>query len=253
MSAPRSRRPRPRLFPTDPDAPDQAVPLLVHLIELRTRLIRASIGLLITTVIGFFYSQQLLDLFLALKPKNLNVNIQVVEVTERFTTYFRVSLTAGIILAMPLLIYEILGFLSPGLRPNERRWLIGGLPLVILFFTAGVIFAYLVLLPNAMSFLLGFGSQDIINNILLSKYISFVTTFLLMVGLVFELPPVMFMLAKLGIVSAKRMAGFRRYAIVLIVIIAAIITPTPDPFNQMAVAIPMYILYELGILFARFA
>jgi len=134
-----------------------------------------------------------------------------------------------------------------------RRWLIGGLPLVILFFTAGVIFAYLLLLPNAMSFLLGFGSQDIINNILLSKYISFVTTFLLMVGLVFELPPVMFMLAKLGVVSAKRMAGFRRYAIVLIVIIAAIITPTPDPFNQMAVAIPMYILYELGILFARFA
>ena len=79
------------------------------------------------------------------------------------------------------------------------------------------------------------------------------TTFLLAVGVVFEMPPVMFMLAKLRIVSAKRMSGFRRYAIVLIVIIAAIITPTPDPFNQMAVAIPMYLLYELGIVFARFA
>jgi sec-independent protein translocase protein TatC len=130
---------------------------------------------------------------------------------------------------------------------------LGGLPFIILFFIAGVTFGYLLLLPNALSFLLGFGSKEIDKNILLSDYISFVTTFLLAVGVVFEMPPVMFMLAKLRIVSAKRMSGFRRYAIVLIVIIAAIITPTPDPFNQMAVAIPMYLLYELGIVFARFA
>jgi sec-independent protein translocase protein TatC len=192
-------------------------------------------------------------LFLALSPKNVQVDIQVVEIGERFATYFRVSLTAGLILAMPVIIYELLRFLSPGLRPQERRVILTGLPMVILFFGAGVIFGYLVVLPNAMSFLLGFGSPEIQNNILLSKYISFVTTFLLVTGLIFQLPPIMFLLAKLGVVRAQRMARFRRYAIVLIVIIAAVITPTPDPLNQLAVAVPMYLLYELGIIFARFA
>jgi sec-independent protein translocase protein TatC len=253
MAAPRSRRPRLRVLPTDPDAPEQAMPLMAHLLELRTRLVRAALGVLITTTLAFFYSQQLLDLFLALRPKNIPVDIQVIEIGERFATYFKVSLTAGLILAMPIIIYELLRFLAPGLRPQERRWVLGGLPFIIVFFAAGVAFGYLVVLPNAMSFLLGFGSTDIQNNILLSKYIGFVTNFLLVTGLVFEMPPVMFMLAKLRILSPKRMAGFRRYAIVLIVIIAAIITPTPDPFNQMAVAVPMYLLYELGIVFARFA
>jgi sec-independent protein translocase protein TatC len=253
MAAPKIRRPRLRVVPSDPDAPEAAMPLMAHLLELRNRLVRAALGVLITTLISFFYSQQLLDFFLALKPKDLNVQIQVIEVTETFVTYFKVSLTAGLILSMPIIIYELLRFLAPGLRTNERRWVLAGLPFIILFFGVGVIFGYLVLLPNALTFLLGFGSPTIEKNILLSKYISFVTTFLLAVGVVFEMPPVMFMLAKLHIVSARRMSGFRRYAIVLIVIIAAIITPTPDPFNQMAVAVPMYLLYELGIIFARFA
>lgn len=253
MAAPKSRRPRLRVLPPDPDAPEQAMPLMAHLLELRTRLVRAALGVLLTTIIAFFYSQQLLDFFLAAKPEGLDIKIQAIKVTETFVTYFRVSLTAGLIFSMPIIIYELLRFLAPGLRPQERRWVLGGLPFIILFFIAGVTFGYLLLLPNALSFLLGFGSKEIDKNILLSDYISFVTTFLLAVGVVFEMPPVMFMLAKLRIVSAKRMSGFRRYAIVLIVVIAAIITPTPDPFNQMAVAIPMYLLYELGIVFARFA
>ena len=239
--------------PADPDAPEAAQPLMTHLLELRDRLVRASLGVLITTMLAFFFSQKLMDLFLAIKPQNLDVQIQVIDVTEKFVTYFKVSLTAGLVLSMPIIIYELLRFLAPGLRRNEQRMVLLGLPFVILFFAAGVSFAYLVLLPNALSFLLGFGSPDIKSNILLSKYIGFVTNFMLAVGVVFEMPPVMFMLAKLGIVSAQRMSGFRRYAIVLIVVIAAIITPTPDPFNQMAVAVPMYLLYELGILLARFA
>lgn len=253
MSATRTRRPRPRALPADPDAPEQAMPLMAHLLELRTRLVRAAFGVVLTTALAFVFSEDLMRLFLALSPRNVQVNIQVVEIGERFATYFRVSLTAGLILAMPIIMYELLRFLAPGLRPQERRVILTGLPMVILFFGAGVVFGYLIVLPNAMSFLLGFGSSEIENNILLSKYISFVTTFLLVTGLIFELPPVMFLLAKLGVVRAQRMAGFRRYAIVLIVIIAAMITPTPDPLNQLAVAIPMYLLYELGIIFARFA
>ncbi len=253
MAAPKIRRPRLRVLPPDPDAPEHAMPLMSHLLELRNRLVRASLGVLITTTLAFFFSQQLLDFFLAAKPTDIHITIQAVKVTETFVTYFRVALTAGLIFSMPILIYELLRFLAPGLRPNERRWVLLGLPFVILFFAAGVAFGYGLLLPNALSFLLSFGSSAIEKNILLSDYISFVTTFLLAVGVVFEMPPVMFMLAKLGIASAKRMSGFRRYAIVLIVVIAAIITPTPDPFNQMAVAIPMYLLYELGIIFARFA
>jgi len=229
------------------------MPLMAHLLELRNRVVRAALGVLITTSIAFFYSQQLLDLYLAIAPKDIHVTIQAVKVTETFVTYFKVALNAGLIAAMPLVIYELLRFLAPGLRPQERRWVLLGLPFIILFFVAGVAFGYLVLLPNALSFLLSFGSSAIQKNILLSDYISFVTTFLLAVGATFEMPPIMFMLAKLRVVSAKRMGGFRRYAIVLIVIVAAIITPTPDPVNQLSVAIPMYLLYELGIIFARFA
>lgn len=253
MSAARSRRPRLRVLPSDPDAPEQRMSYIEHLLELRNRLVIVAVGILITTTLCFFFAQQLLDLFLAIKPKDIHVTIQAIKVTETFVTYFRVALTAGLILSMPIIIYQLLRFLAPGLRPQERRWVLGGLPFIILFFVSGVLFGYFVLLPNALEFLLSFGSSEIEKNILLSDYISFVTTFLIAIGAVFEMPPVMFMLAKLRILSAKRMGSFRRYAIVLIVIIAAIITPTPDPFNQMAVAIPMYLLYELGILLARFA
>jgi sec-independent protein translocase protein TatC len=116
-----------------------------------------------------------------------------------------------------------------------------------------VVFCYTLVLPSALNFLLNFGSPDIQQNQRLSSFIGFVTNFMLAVGITFELPPVMFLLAKLGVVSAKRMGGARRFVVVIAFIAAAIITPTPDPVNQTIVALPIYLLYELGVLFARLA
>src|SRR5438105_4808850 len=142
MASVRSRRPRLGLPASNPD---RAMPLMAHLLELRTRLVRAALGLALTTGLSFAFSQQLLDIFLAIVPKDVHIVIQAIKVTETFTTYFRVALTAGLIAAMPILIYELLAFLSPGLKANERRWVLLGLPFVILFFVAGVVFGYFVL------------------------------------------------------------------------------------------------------------
>jgi sec-independent protein translocase protein TatC len=154
---------------------------------------------------------------------------------------------------MPLIVYQIFRFLAPGLMPKERRWLLLSLPLITLFFLVGVVFCYTLVLPSALNFLLNFGSPEIEQNQRLSSFIGFATNFMLAVGITFELPPVMFLLAKLGVVSAKRMSTVRRFVVVIAFIVAAIITPTPDPINQTLVALPIYLLYELGLLFARLA
>ncbi len=227
--------------------------LVEHLRELRDRLIKVVLGVILTTSLSFLFIDQLMQLFLNLLPKASNIHVQVFEPAEAFTSYFKVALTFGIVLAMPLIVYQIFRFLAPGLTGKERRWLLLSLPMITVFFLAGVVFCYTLVLPSALNFLLNFGSSQIEQNQRLSSFIGFVTNFMLAVGITFELPPVMFLLAKLGVVSAKRMGGARRFVIVIAFIAAAIITPTPDPVNQTIVALPIYLLYELGVLFARLA
>lgn len=227
--------------------------LVEHLRELRDRLIKVVLAVILTTSLSFLFINQLMQLFLNLLPKASNIHVQVFEPAEAFTSYFKVALTFGLVLAMPLIVYQIFRFLAPGLTGKERRWLLLSLPMITVFFLAGVVFCYTLVLPSALNFLLNFGSPDIQQNQRLSSFIGFVTNFMLAVGITFELPPVMFLLAKLGVVSAKRMGGARRFVVVIAFIAAAIITPTPDPVNQTIVALPIYLLYELGVLFARLA
>ena len=227
--------------------------LVEHLRELRDRLIKVVLGVILTTSLSFLFINQLMQLFLNLLPKQPNIHVQVFEPAEAFTSYFKVALTFGIVLAMPLIVYQLFRFLAPGLTNQERRWLLLSLPMITVFFLAGVVFCYTLVLPSALNFLLNFGSADIQQNQRLSSFIGFVTNFMLAVGITFELPPVMFLLAKLGVVSAKRMSRVRRFVIVIAFVVAAVITPTPDPVNQTIVALPIYLLYELGVLFARLA
>ena len=244
---PRSRRAR---RPVDPE---RRMELVEHLRELRDRLIRTVLGIALTTGLSFLFVDRLIGLFLAVVPKSDNIHVTVFAPTEAFTAYFKVALTFGIVFAMPLIVYQVFRFMAPGLTGAERRWVLLSVPLITLFFLAGVVFCYTLVLPSALNFLLNFGSAEFQRNPPLNDLLGFETNFLLAVGITFELPPVMFMLAKLGIVSAPRMRRVRRYVIVLAFIIAAIITPTPDPVNQTIVALPVYLLYELGLLFARLA
>jgi sec-independent protein translocase protein TatC len=221
-----------------------------HLNELRQRLVKISLALAVSTLICLVFTTQIMQFLLApsggIKPIFLKP-------TEMILTYMQVGLMSGVALAMPIIVFQLLRFLSPGLRPEERRWVFTLAPGVTAFFVAGVCFSYFFMLPFALQYLLNFGSELAEPNIAIGEYISFVTTLLLWVGLSFETPLIIFFLAKVHVVDAKKLISFRKYAIVGAFIAAAIITPTPDPFNQMMVAIPIILLYELGIILARFA
>jgi sec-independent protein translocase protein TatC len=172
---------------------------------------------------------------------------------ETFFTFLHVSLIVGAALAMPVIVYELLAFVTPALYDNERRYLLVAVPGVTLSFVVGVLFCYALMLPFAIRFLAGFGSDLVAPTWSAAYYLDFVTSFLFWVGLTFELPIVMYFLSKLGVVSVQRMTSFRKYAFVLAFVLGAIITPTPDPINQTVISLPIYFLFELGIILARFA
>jgi sec-independent protein translocase protein TatC len=169
---------------------------------------------------------------------------------DRIGAIFKIGLYGGLILASPVVIYELLAFIVPGLTPKERRMIAPGMLGVVFFMLAGMAFAYWIILPASLKFLLDIGSESIENKIGIKEYMDFVTRIVFWVGVAFELPIVLALAAKLGIVRARQLLGFWRYAIIIIFIIAAIITPTPDPFNQSLVAGPLLFLYFVGIVFA---
>jgi sec-independent protein translocase protein TatC len=230
----------------NPTERDKELSLMQHLGELRSRLMVVAFGVLVATALGFFFAKDIILLLEA--PAQLKKPLQIISPTEGFTTYMRVSLFTGIALSMPIILYEIYAYINPALRPNERRFLLTLGPFVILLFVGGMAFCYFLLLPNAINFLFTFGTEIFDAAPRASEYISFVTTFILGVGLVFEMPVVIFALTSVGLVKRSWLAGRRRYVFLLAFVLGAIITPTPDPFNQTLVAVPMYLLFELGLL-----
>lgn len=220
-----------------------------HLGELRTRLMVAAFAVLVTTAFSFLFATQIIEILKA--PSGVS-RLVALSPTENFTTYMRVSLFSGLALAMPVLLYEVYAYVDPALRPSERRFLLTLGPFALLLFVGGMAFCYFVLLPSSIQFLINFGSQVIENQLRASEYISFVTTFILAMGLVFEIPIIIFGLTRTGVLKRSWLAKQRRYVILLVFVVGAIITPTPDPFNQTIVAVPMYLLFELGLLLARF-
>jgi sec-independent protein translocase protein TatC len=192
------------------------------------------------------------DLIVA-NATQFGVHIQAIGPGEVFFTYLEVALVLGAALAMPVMIFQIMAFVTPALYQNEKRYLYMAVPGVFFSFICGVVFCYVLTLPFATRFLAGFMSGTIEQNWTFEKYVDFVATFMFWIGVMFELPIVMFFLSKLGVVSHQRLASFRKYAFVLAFVIGAAITPTPDPINQTIVSLPIYLLFELGVILARFA
>ncbi len=171
--------------------------------------------------------------------------------TDRISAIFKISIYGGLLLALPIIIYEALAFIVPGLTRGERRVLLLGTCGCMFFMLAGMAFAYFVVLPRALDFLLGVAAENVENVTGIHEYISFVTRIILWVGIAYQLPVVLAIAARVGLVTAGQLLRFWRYAIVIVFILAAIATPTPDPVTQSVVAIPLLGLYFLGVLFAR--
>jgi sec-independent protein translocase protein TatC len=221
-----------------------------HLGELRNRLFIALIALLVTTLISFIFADRFIQVLAIPMPGGLQ-SLLAIEVTENISVFMKVSLLSGFILALPFILYELLAYVLPGLTDSERRWVLISIPLASVFFLVGVAFCYFVMLPAAIPFLTGF--LGVKTTPRLSSYIGFVTNMMFWIGISFELPLLVFILAKLKIVNAKMLLKQWRVAIVVIAVVAAIVTPTPDPVNMSLLMAPLFVLYMLSILFAFLA
>jgi sec-independent protein translocase protein TatC len=164
-----------------------------------------------------------------------------------------VVIVCGIIISIPNLFYQLWKFIEPGLLPRERKYISWIVVFSTLCFLGGLAFAYFVMLPTALKFFAAFGTQAIQNNIAVNEYFSFVISVMLAAGIVFELPMVSFFLSKLGILTPRFMRKYRKHAIVIILLLAGILTPSPDITSQLLLGIPLLILYEISILISRFS
>jgi sec-independent protein translocase protein TatC len=228
---------------------EKKLTLLEHLGELRKRMVRCAFAVLALIILCFIFADQIFKVLL--RPAG-GSELIFIEITEMIGIYMKVCLTAAIILAMPYIIFQLVMFVAPALTAKEKRYVNFVLPWVGLMFIGGVVFGYFVLLPPALNFLFNFGNGVARAEIRIENYVSVVSRLLLAIGLIFELPVLTTFLARIGIVNYKWLAGKRKIAIILSVVLAAIITPTVDPINMMLVAIPLVVLYEISIWLAKF-
>ena len=220
-----------------------------HIGELRVRLVKAMGALVLTTMASVFFLGQYAVAFLAVPVGGLQ-NLHAFDPTEGIGVYMRVSLLAGFIMALPIIAYQLLAFVVPGLYESEKRWVFLAIPISTLLFISGVSFAYFVMLPTALPFLLNFLVKT---DTRVSSYVEFVTNLLFWIGMSFEMPLVVFILAKFHVVTPAMLAKQWRYAVVIIAIVAAMITPTIDPVNMALLMLPLFAIYLLSILFAMLA
>lgn len=252
----RAAPPEPTSEVPEDQSRERYMTVLEHLEELRFRLSISGIFVVIGLGVSVFFGEDIIDFLKkpaedALKPEPFEA--QFIEPFELFVTYFRVSLLSGLILGMPMITYQGLRFVSPGLNPNERRWLYATVFGATVLFLSGVAFAYYVALPPALDFLLGFGGGDLAKpELRIGSYVDFVTRLLFWTGVAFQTPLVVMYLARFRVVSAGQLLRWWRFAIVAAFVVAAIVTPTIDPVTQSLVAGPIIILYFLGIVLAVF-
>jgi Tat protein translocase TatC len=231
------------------------MPLGKHLEELRRRVVYSLIAIILCFVICWFFKIQILELAkkphkIAMGKAGLSTELQVLSYQEGFYAYMKLCFITSIFLAYPLIIYQVWQFVSVGLYKKEQRYLLLYLPISYIAFVMGALFGYFLLIPFGLQFLIGILGPGIQPIITMQQYISFVFMLTVALGLVFQLPLIMLLLSKIGFITPDKFISWRKYAIFAIFIIAAVVTP-PDPFTQTMTAVPMIVLYELGILISK--
>jgi sec-independent protein translocase protein TatC len=246
----------PALLPAPPAEPEDDVHLSLrdHLLELRQRLKWAVIWLMVGFCASYYWSQQIFHFMM--KPvldalpdgeKALHFSSSI----EPFMIYLKVGLYAGLFVASPMIFWQIWRFVAPGLYRKERSKIAPFVFAATLFFVGGAVFCYVVILPPAFQFLINTAGPDIKPVLMMDDQLSLVMMMLLAFGIIFELPLILTLLAMIGLVDYKFLSKYRRHAVVVNVVVAAVITPTGDPFNLALMALPMMVCYELGVLGAR--
>jgi len=245
---------------TVPPAPDEPKTYSTTLILTQDQIISATLNLGTATGGGSTPLTALLTLpkgtALAVEQPTQPQRVRPVFLrpTEMFTTTFKICVMGGVGLGLPVIIYQVIAFVWPALiYEHEKRWVYMIIPFASVFFVAGVLFCYYFLLPFALKYLLTFGGGIAMALPSIGEYIDFTTQLLFWIGIVFQTPLVVFFLAKLKIVSYQKLKGMWKYAFLIAFVVGAVITPTPDPINQTIVALPIFLLYLLGVILARFA
>lgn len=235
---------------------EKEMTFLDHLEELRWRIIKALIGIIIGMIVCWVFIDWIMDDVLLKPVKHVNENLapgqqpihlQNLKPFGQLFLYMQVAIIGGIIISIPNILYQLWAFIAPGLLPKERRYIKAIVVFSSFCFLAGIAFAYFVMLPSALTFFAGFGSAEIVNNIAINEYMNFIISVMLAAGVVFELPMVSWFLSQLGILTPAFMRHYRRHAIVGIFVLAAVLTPGTDPVSQILLAGPLILLYELSI------
>lgn len=223
--------------------------LVQHLEEFRKVIIISLAAIGIASIISFCYIEQIMGIITRpLEAQGLK--LVYIAVTEGIFMKFKIALIAGTVFAAPVIIWQILRFIVPALYPHEKRYLYRLVPISILLFVGGVVFAYYTIFPMAIFILIKLASE-FEPMLTISKYISFTLSFLIPFGLIFEFPLVIYFLTKIGVITPDLLIRNRKYAIVISFILAAVLTPGPDPISQIIMAVPMLVLYEAGIIVSK--
>ena len=229
---------------------DDKMPFMEHLGELRTRIMRSLFWLLGGTLVALFRAEQITD-YLARPVTKLGYKLVFTAPAEAFWVQMKVALIVGLFLAAPGILWQVWAFIAPGLHQHERKYAIPFVLIGSVMFLAGGAFSLFVVTPYAIAFLLSYARETLQPMITLENHIDFLLKFTLAFGAVFELPLVITLLARMGVVTAKQLSKNRKYAILGAFIAGAVLTPTPDAFNQTLMAGPLILLYEVGIVCAR--
>ncbi|MEC9007159.1 MAG: twin-arginine translocase subunit TatC [Candidatus Neomarinimicrobiota bacterium] len=224
-----------------------SMPFLDHLEELRWRLIKSILSILVGAIVSFYFIDLIIE-FLIKPTEGLKnaMDLQVLKVQGMFMIKWGIALLGGVVVSVPVLTYQLWKFIAPGLYIDEKKYIIPLILFTFLSFISGLVFAYMIVIPFSLSFFTSVGLEGIENNFSINYYFNFITWLMLGSGLIFELPVVVFILSIIGLLTPAFMRHYRRYAIVLILVISAFITP-PDPVSLVLMSIPLLLLYEISI------
>ena len=254
---------------------EKEMSFLEHLEELRWHLVRSVVAIVAVAIVAFLMPNLIFDTiifgpksegFLSYKAicnlsealgmgRDLCItptefDVIATEFGERFIVHIKVSMMFGFVAAFPYVFYQFWSFIAPGLYDEERKAARGVVFICSFLFISGVLFGYFVIAPFAVNFLAGYEISNVASTVTLSSYVSYMIMFMIPTGIVFELPVVVYFLAKVGLVTAEFMKSYRRHAFVVILVLAALITP-PDVVTQFLIGIPLYVLYEISIVIAK--